>query len=724
MTSDVGLPSLGRGLRRMAGGALVLLSLVPLHRLLAHPRTGLAGEATVRTMEVYGELMLSGALLAGLVALAAALVPGDLTQASRRLIRGSARLGDGAFALTLAAIAASLTLAFTVLVLDGQPNAVDSLVQLLHARFWAEGRLAGPADGAEFWTVQNAVLTARGWVSQYPPGHVAVLAAGLAVGLLPLTGAVMVGLTVFFGARLALRLQAHDPVAGRLGAVLLALSPFFLFLGGSYMNHVTAAAFVTLGAYALLRAWEAPGHGGWALLAGFAFSWALATRPLSTVAMGAALVLTIPFAARELGVAAPGTRVPRLAALMVAGALPVTAAFFAYNAWFFGHPLRMGYEVALGPAMGLGFHQDPWGNAYGLREALAWTAADLRALSVHLLEGSLPAVAVIGVYLAAARRLDAATRVYAAWATAPVLSNALYWHHGIFMGPRMLHEAAPAWALLFAASAVGLVRICPKGSRVLGRLQPRNALAGGLVFSTALGLAVLAPLRATSYAPSEDAVAMRAFPAPGRSITGAGDGPGPSLVFVHDAWPGRVAMTLAAHGFRLDQVETLMRQNATCAVDALATAAAAGEGARERELWAAMDTVPRADGLPARVGVAPGYLIRALPGERLTPECRRQAWSDRFGVVDVAPLTWRGDLPGGPARGALFIRDLGPERNAAMLDLHPERTPFVYSFVEGSPGPVLIPYQEGMRLLWGEGEALAWAEDPASDEPPASPRRN
>lgn len=703
-----GTRRLGTVVRRMAGGALVLLPLLPLHRLLAHPRTGLAGEATVRTMEAYGDFMVSGIFIVGLVAVAAGLLPWKLAAGVGAALGRLGGRGDLTFAGTLAVISGALTLVFTLLVLRGEPNAVDSVVQLLHARFWTEGRLAGPTEGAAFWTLQNAVFTARGWVSQYPPGHVLVLAVGLAAGALPLVGAVMVGVTVFFGARLALRLQAHDPAAGRLGAMMLALCPFFVLLGGSYMNHVTAATFVTMGGYALLRAWEAPGHGGWALVAGFAFSWAMATRPLSTVAMAAALVLTIPFAARELGGSAPGTRVTRLVALMVAGAIPVTAAFLAYNAWFFGHPLRMGYEVALGPSMRLGFHQDPWGNLYGWREALAWTASDLRALSVNLFEAPLPAVAVIGTYLLAARRMSPAVRVYVAWATAPVLTNALYWHHGIFMGPRMLHEAAPAWALLFAASAVGLVRLIPPGARVLGRMGVRNGVAGGLVFSTALGLLVLAPLRAVTYGPGEETAALPTLP----------EVAGPSLVFVHDAWPGRIAMTLAAHGFRLDQVETLLRQNSTCTVDALAQAAAAAAVARVRELWSAMDTIPRADKLPPRVAVAPGYLIRVLPGEGLTPECRRQAHSDRFGVVDLAPFTWRGDLPGGEVRGALYIRDMGPERNAAMVELHSGREPLVYSFVSGSPGPVLLPYDEGMRLLWGEGE------DPEPAEPAASLSRN
>lgn len=677
--------------RRVAGGTLILLTVLPLHRLLAHPGTGLAGEATVRTMEAYGGFLIWGTVLVGLAAVAGGVAPLDVAGRVRRAAVLLERVPGVAFAGVLAGVSAALTLLFTMVVLDGQPNAVDSVVQVLHARFWSEGRLAGPAAGAEFWTLQNALVTPRGWVSQYPPGHVAVLAAALALGALPLAGAFMVGLTVFCGTLLTLRLHGRDPVVGRLAGLLLALCPFLLFLGGSYMNHVTAGAFVTLAAYALFRAWEGPRGGGWAALAGFAFSWALATRPLSTVAMAAALSISLPFAAGIGGLRAGWPRAARVLAFVAAGALPLTAAFLAYNAWFFGHPLRTGYEVAAGPEVGLGFGTDPWGNVFGVREALAWTAADLRALSVHLFETPLPAVGVIGAYLLIARRLGPAVRVYLAWAGAPLVANAFYWHHGIYMGPRMLHEAAPAWALLFAVSAVGLVRHVPAGARVLGRLRAREAVALALVGSVALGLAVLAPIRGGTYGPDPAAAAGRSLP----------DAPVPALVFVHDAWPGRIAMTLAARGFRLDQVETLLRQNATCAVDALAAAAAGGDTARVRAIWATMDTVPRAHDLPARAAVAPGYLIRVLPGEVPTPDCLRQARSDRFGVVDLAPFTWRGDLPGGAARGTLYLRDLGPERNAVAVALHPRRELWVHAFVDPSAAPVLLPYEEAMRLLWG-----------------------
>jgi hypothetical protein len=79
----------------------------------------------------------------------------------------------------------------------------------------------------------------------------------------------------------------------------------------------------------------------------------------------------------------------------------------------------------------------------------------------------------------------------------------------------------------------------------------------------------------------------------------------------------------------------------------------------------------------------------------------RQAQADRFGAVSFPPLAWQGDLPGAEKGRPLFLRDLGPEKNARLRALFPDRTAYVYSpFVLGGV-PELVPYQDAMRVLWG-----------------------
>jgi hypothetical protein len=670
--------------RRALGGLLLGLVIIPCYGVLNTSRTGLAGNLVTAQYELYTEFMWAGLLLV----LPFALLGGVLGSRIPALSLSSDRLGalrnDAAWTLLLAALAFALTLAFSHLVLSGKPNQIDAFAQALHARYWAEGRLAGPTDDlGGFWAIQNSLFTERGWVSQYPPGHVALLALGFALGVPSVAGPLLAGVTVVFATLLARRLFPDDAWIARLGPLLLAVSPFFIALSGSFMNHVTAAAFTTIGAYALLRAWQ--DNPAWAYAAGAAFAYAFATRPLTTLATGLALAATLPLLA-----AGPVT-VRRFLALhtrALVGAAPLITLLLTYNRYFFGSPLRMGYDLAMGPDMALGFGRDPWGNTYGFMEALGYTSGDLLALSINLLETPIPAVPVIALFLMLAPRIEPAVRVLIAWALTPVLANALYWHHGLFMGPRMLHEAAPAWALLLAAAAIGLVRMVPAGWRFDVRAAVTVALVGALCF----GIGYMAPQRLASYGVGWFDIVRTPVPQLAE----------PGLVFVHDAWTGRVGTSLSSAGLRLDQIETLLRQNSTCDVHQVATRYTDGRSAEAATLLGRLDTVPRPDRLPPEVEIAPGDRIRVRAGERLAPDCVRHVRSDRFGILDVTPLLWQGDLPDGRIRGALFARDHGPARNAELMSRYPDRIPWLYAVVDSTGEARLLPYDEGTDLLWGD----------------------
>ncbi|MEX1183632.1 MAG: hypothetical protein WEF86_10395 [Gemmatimonadota bacterium] len=687
-----------RLLRRAMGAALVLLGMAPFYRLLDPARAGLAAASTRSLLDIYFATAWSGLLLLVPVALLGALFGRPAAEPrALALLSPLLRPRMAMFAAAAALAAGVLAAAFSLLVLDGKPNHVDSIAQLLHARHWAEGHLAGESTAGAFRATQNALFTGQGWVSQYPPGHVLVLALFLAAGIPWAAGPALVAVTVFFAALTLALLLPRRALLVRCAVLLLALSPFLLLLGASYMNHITACAGVTVGAWALCRAWthrsDHPAGSSrmrvlFAVVAGAAFGLAFMTRPLTTLAAAAALSLLVPGIADTRPDAA---RVGRVLFATAAGALPFAAALLAYNAHFFGGPATFGYTAALGERAAPGLHLDPWGNLYGLREAVAYTSADLTTLGVHLLETPLSAVLVVGLFLLAAPRLAPGERVLAGWALAPVAANFFYWHHGVFMGPRMLHEATPPWVFLFAIGAVSLVSRVPQDLRV-GGFHPRTGAGTALTGALALGLLVLAPQRAFSYGGAYYAV-MRT-PAPQLER--------PALVFVHEGWTGRVAMTLAAAQYRLDLVETLLRQNPTCSVHSLATAVAAGDTMLERRLLGALDTVPRAAGLPAEHRIVEGSTFRATDGAGLSPECVQQVQSDVRGVMPVTPLLWQGDLPGDAVpRGALFVRDLGPARNAEAIARYPAREPWLYAMpAPDAAGPVLFPYEQGMSLLW------------------------
>lgn len=683
-------PRLTRGTRRAVGAGIVALATLPVYRLLASPETGLAGAATVRAADVAYAFAWTGTLVIVLVSvLSARLLPEPAIERALTSVRKLLeRATPAAFAVFTGVLAFGLSAAFAWFALDGRPAHIDAISQLLHARFLAEGRIAGPTDDMAFWHIQNSVATARGWVSQYPPGHAMLLALGLLLGAPWLVGPVAVAATAYFTTRVAERTVEDLPLA-RAGAILVACSPFLVCLGGSFMNHASAAAFLSAGVWWSMRAVD---DRRWSWLAGMALGCAFTIRPLVALTGGA--IALVVWLASTPNAGAILQRTARAGA----GALPFAGLLAAYNTWFFGSPFRFGYDVALGPSTGLGFGPDPWGNLYGPVQAIGYTASDLLGLGTALLETPLSVVLAAGLLLLLAGRLTRGQRILAAWALLPVVANMLYWHHGQYMGPRMVYEASPAW-LLLAVAAVGRAWTALADVRIVPvSLSPRTALVGGIAAALALG-AWAAPRRASGYATPSGSVAALAAP-----------DVGPALVFVHDAWTARIAMQLAAHGMRLDSVETALRQNPTCDVQTLVDSEYRRDLAGAAEARASLDFEPRATGLPRTVAISTGNQIR-IGGEPPTEACIRQAGADRNGILDIAPLLWQGDLPGGAVNGARFVRDLGPERNAALIARTAGRTPYLLYTPRDGADPVLAPYAAAESVLWTPAVTGASIED-------------
>lgn len=646
---------------RGAGAVLCALLVLPLFHLLSTARAGAAGAQTAALAAAYYRAMWEGIALFLAVALALAwLVPAGRVEACvRRVGDGLVRLHGPTFAAGLAGLAGALTLAFGLLGLGGSPVLNDAMVQLLQARYLAHGHLAGPHLAApEFFGVQFMLDAPGGWASQYPPFHPALLALGLVAGAVWLVGPSLMAATAFFTALAAERLLPGRKAEARVGALFVAVSPFLIGLAGSYMNHATAAALAAVAAYCALRAVD--GGVGWAGVAGAAVGAMLATRPLSAVVIGAAVTLGVwvwrPGGRPRRSGVKPWRRI--LAA--AAGAAPPVSALLWYNARLFGSPTRFGYLAAAGPRHRPGFHLDPWGNVFGPAQGLGYTSADLLALGRDLLGTPVPVVAVVGWYLLRRRSLSPGEWVLAAWAILPVIANAFYWHHDLVLGPRMLGEAAPAWCVLAAVAALELARRTPgRGSSRAGlggrSISPRDGMIGALLLAALAGVAYLGPRRILESR-------ERIGGPPARVLRSAG----PSLAFVHEAWPDRLGARLMASGLRLDSVRSLLVRQPPCRIEAL------------------LDAEPGPAGLEA--------------------VCRREAHSDRLGTLGISAFLWRGDLPGLPGSGPMWVRDLGPRRNRKLVALYPDRKPVVLLPPAGGLGWRLAPYREGMALLWG-GEA-------------------
>jgi len=679
-------------LLRVTGGLLLLLILVPFYRMVAAADSDrIAGDA-IDAADLARTLFLLGTLITLTVSVIATRVI-DASGVERFLVKAGrwlAAIPLHWFAAALAILSALLTLAFSLSVLEGKPNLIDAMVQLTHARFLAAGQLSGPVDQfSEFWHLPNSIATANGWVSQYPPGYVFLLALGMRLGAPELVGPILVGVTVLFTALAAERVLPDDKIVARLGAVMLALSPFLLGLSAAFMNHIGAAAFISIAVYAALRSRDTDSF-LWAILSGAAVGAVFSIRPLTAV-VAALIVASIWLMRSPMGLGELLARFLRQTLAAVIGIAPFLVAIAAYNKHFFGNPIHFGYAALVGPSVGLGFHRDPSGHAYGALQALGYTSSDLTTLSMYLLETPIPVVGIVALFFLVAPEFTRGARIVALWALLPVVANALYWHHGIFMGPRMLNEWAPAWTLLTAIAAVGLVRRIPK-EKTLGNYSPRAAITIALSLAWLAGIFYLGPERLVRYGGSW--MASSRMPVPATAS--------PSLVFVHGGWPTRIAMRLTAHGLRGDSLEAAMALNATCDVHNFATWYATNPGERSA-------TPPPLNfdfGTPNKtqaIRVAQGDEIRYEEGRAFSRNCLREVASDSLGIIDMAPILWQSDLPGLDGNRAMIVRDMGPESNSRLIARYPGRVPMMLFRPEKEGPPTLQPYEMGVKALWPHG---------------------
>ncbi len=617
--------------------------------------------------------------------LGAAVVLAILTRADpaewvRRAGRRILAVPTRRYTLAIGALGTIASGVVALAVFHALPTSVDEMVQLLHARTLLAGHasLVLPADPAA-WMIQNSLLVDGGWASVYPPMHTFLLAAGLAVGAPWLVGPLATGVLAGASAASFERLLPNARLTARLAGALVALSPFVVFLGATELSHPTAGAFVALTLLFALRARD--GSWGWSVAAGAAGGAAVCDRPWTGLALCAAVLAAtwLPLAAR--GATDSAKRVgARLGGLLLGGT-PFAAFLLAWNERLYGGPFRLGYIAAFGPAHRLGFHADPWGNVYGAREALAYTGADLMQLGVRLFESPLPATGLIGLALLVLPKLPRATGVLFAWACAGVAANAVYWHHGIHFGPRLLFETAPAWIALWAIAAGRLTTV---GSPLPPRLRRTLGWAAAL---SLVGGIVLLPGIVAAYGGGADA----RLPTPPDP---------PALLFVHGSWDSRLSARLASMGMRRDSIETALRRNDVCAVERYTAWRKQSRGDAPTLDFEALPGTPTH--LQART-LSPGN--RVLVDPRATPlaVCVRQGESDREGTVELEPLLWQAP----PLAGASVVvaRDLGPEENRAVRAAYPKYRS--WALVDGGPGgPRIADYETTMSTLWGAGGSV------------------
>jgi hypothetical protein len=443
---------------------------------------------------------LTCAMLVQIVALATVILGVGALPASRRMaaigrwLRGRvrpapARRGDRltwAMAATVTVAAAALN----VVVYERHPHVPDEVVYLLHAGYFADGKLWLPLPPApRAFEVDLMFADASRWYSPTPPGWPAVLALGAFAGAPWLVNPVLAGLCIWLTWKLLSELYA--PAVARLATLLLSLSPWHLFMGMSYMTHTSTLACALTAA--LATAWgRRYGRLRWFVLAGVAAGFVSLIRPLE----GLAVMLVLGPLCLAIG-----GRWSIRPALTIGATFALTASLvLPYNAALTGDPLSfpiMAYvdryyspnanALGFGPDRGLGWAIDPRPGHTPV-EGIVNTAVNAAQMNTELFGwacGSL--VGVLALFVL--RRWQRADLLLVAGVAWIVGLHFFYWYTG---GP----DFGPRYWFLTIVPLVGLTaRGIQEIERAFDRRAAGRAVIAALVLS-AMAAVTFIPWRA------------------------------------------------------------------------------------------------------------------------------------------------------------------------------------------------------------------------------------
>lgn len=524
------------------------------------------------------------------------------------------------FVAALSVLVASLALLACFVVFDGNPRSVDGFAQLFHARMFLEGRtwMPAPPEMASFGTL-HMILGPERWLSQYPPGQPAVLAAGLALGAWWALNPLFVVLLMVSLHRVAR--WCTDESTARLALILAALSPLIVLVAGSEMSHLPAAALGTAAAAA------ATGTGGRrphlaAIAAGLALGLMVAFRPIDAVAAA------IPVGAIALLASSQRFRV--LATLAGAGVVG-TAPLLWFNHATTGHWLQLGYTLLWGPEVGLGFHPVPWGIPLTPARAVGLTGLDFHQINTYLFDLPFPILLVVAAgYVAGRRRLGPRDVVPAVGVLALVALLFFYWHRDVLYGPRLLYSIAP-WLLLLTARAIVLLARAKREWRDGVTTGQAGAALLGVAFL--VGLVTITPGHLVGY---RDAAPVSTLH-PERDAARAGIHN--AVVLVPDGWGSRLIARMWALGVPMRRSTRLYTGIDACTLHRALEDAARDPG-RRAGLERTLDSLAALRRPGARLRLTDDPHLRLPEGGQLPQACVDELRLDQGGFLNYPRFLW------------------------------------------------------------------------------------
>ncbi len=347
-----------------------------------------------------------------------------------------------------------ITLAVNVLLLGGIPHIYDGVAQLFQAKVFAHGYAAMPApDQPVFFERMYIPIEAGRWYAIYPPGYALILAIGVLLQcpqlVNPILSALIIPLFFIYAQRIS------SLYVARLGCFFLSFSPFFLLMGGGFMNHPTCLLLLFLFLILLEYSSSASSTIKITFAAGFCAGSAFITRPLTALSFIAVGLIWLAIKGRK-----DARRLMKTVLMVGLGALPVFCFYLYFNHQTTGAALRTGY-VHYFDANPMGFGDKPWGEHplgpqiprgehHTPLRATANIFCNLNALNSYLFGWPVPSLIFAFLLFAPGLR-----RTRSDWfcISAIIMVQTIYFFYFFqddCFGPRFLYETIPFWIILTA----------------------------------------------------------------------------------------------------------------------------------------------------------------------------------------------------------------------------------------------------------------------------------
>jgi hypothetical protein len=405
------------------------------------------------------------------------------TAADRFTATSHAGLRQFPFVFVIAVLVTVASATLNIFSYERHPHVPDEVAYLQQARFFAAGTITMPAPPVpEAFDVYLMKVDGDVWYPVTPPGWAMILALGTLVGAPFIVNPILAGLNVLLAYWLLSRLYTIPKA--RFAVVLLAASPWFVFLAMSFMTHMAALACLLLAAIGVVKAREAQ-KWNWGLLSGAAIGFVSLIRPLEAIAIAGLIGVWV------LGLGGTRLRISAISAVAI-GTLLVGGLGLAFNATLTGHPLRFPINVytdevfgvnsnayGFGPDRGMGWELDP-NPGHGPVDALINTNLNVSALNTELLGWSIGSFLMIGAFLCFAKLRRSDYLMFAVVAVIYLLHFFYYFSGGPDFGARY-------WFLMI----VPLITLTARGIESLADKLDETADGAGTRLYAAVGALII-----------------------------------------------------------------------------------------------------------------------------------------------------------------------------------------------------------------------------------------